>query len=323
MIHTYAIASDGTLDHDTNTDRLAELAAAPVRCLWIDLEAPSEEELKAVGKAFGLAQEALEDCVAGEQRPRIDEYDDHIFILLYGMIGAESSTEFTPRKLSGFLGSRYLITVHPEPLKTLREFRARAKRQGKAILSHGPDFILHGILDAMVDRYLIVADAYEESLDELEERSLDPACDESILTETADLRRDMLHLRRLAASQLELLLPVARGEYETISPELSGRFSHVRDHLKQVRDVVDGMRELAAGVRENYRATLADRLNTTMKTLTLIATVLLPLSLIAGIYGMNVPLWPPTDNPISFYVVLGLMAVTGVVMVLFVRRKRW
>lgn len=323
MLNAYYTNSDTKVAHATDLAELPQLVAGSAESVWIDLESPTDAELRAVGDAFGLTKDALEDCITGEQRPRIDEFEDHIFILLYGMVGANDAAGFTPRKLSAFLSDRYLITVHPDPLRTLREFRDRIKRQRATSLARGPDFILHGIMDAMVDRYLIVADAYEDRLDQLEERSLDPACNDSILAETADLRRDMLHLRRLASSQLELLLPIERGEYEDISSELGARFSHVRDHLKQVRDVIDGLRELLAGVRENYRATLADRLNSTMKTLTLFATVLLPLSLIAGIYGMNVPLWPPTDNPLSFYGVLGAMAITAVAMLLFVRRKRW
>ena len=177
--------------------------------------------------------------------------------------------------------------------------------------------------DAMVDNYQVAADRYEDQLEELEDRSLEPDVSDSILTELQPVRRQMLELRRLAASQRELITPIASGECDYISDNLEQRFSHVRDHLTKVVETIDAQRELLSGVRDNYESRLSQRMNQTVKTLTIFASVLLPLSLIAGIYGMNVPLWPHTDHPLFFWCLLGVMLLLALSMVRLFRRRKW
>jgi magnesium transporter len=291
--------------------------------LWIDLEAPTEDEVREVADLFSLSPEAIEDCLYGEQRPRIDEFDDHIFLVFYGAPENADDPEADLRKLGAFCGSRYLITVHRQALPTITATRQRWERQQGQSVKREVDFLLYTIIDSMVDRYTQVVESYEERLDDLEDVSLAPDVDESILSDLFDLRRGLIELRRTAASQRDLLLPVTRGEYDFISFGLEARFGHVADHLTKVVEVIDGLRDLLAGIRDNYHSAIAVRMNDIMKTLTVFATIMLPLSLIAGIYGMNVPLWPNPGNDNSFWWVIGTMvAIAGALLVYF-RRRRW
>jgi magnesium transporter len=323
MLTAFVQLPDGTCRNLDTVETVSEVSEREGTKVWVDLESPAEEELKAIGSTFKLDGEALDDCLRGEQRPRIDEFDDHIFLVVYGLLGAEEGGEFEPRKLAAFCSSRFLITIHGDPLRTVREVRERCRRHPGRLLGRGVDFILFCILDGMVDKYMVVADAYEARLDELEEGSLDPSVDESILAEVSALRRDLLELRRITESQMELIAPLVNGEYDFISDSLEPRFRHVRDHLATVLEMVESQRELLNGVRENYHTALANRMNTVMKTLTVFASILLPLSLIAGIYGMNLRLWPQADSPLGFWGVLALMGILAGVLLVYFRRQKW
>jgi magnesium transporter len=323
MLTGFARHPDGTIETLNQTDVLEAASTRQAHALWIDLEQPTENEVRAVGQAFNLDAEAVEDCLHGEQRPRIDEFDECIFLVLYGALGPEDRSEFEPRKLAAFCGPNLLITVHGRPLRSITGVRDRCRRNAANLLARGVDFILYSIIDAMVDNHILVTEDYETRLEELEEISLDPDVDESVLVRSAELRRELLELRRLATTHRELLAPLAKGEYEHLSDALEQRFGHVEDHLLQTIELLDSLRERLNGVRDSYHTTLAGRTNAIMKTLTLFATLLLPLSMIAGVYGMNLPLWPPPDNPSSFWAVLALMLTITLALLTYFRRKRW
>lgn len=323
MIAGFARSTDGTTKPVRSLGDLAEVWAVEGTHVWVDLEEPEEGELRALTGIFQLDETSLEDCLHGEQRPRIDEFDAYIFIVLYGLVGLHDPSEFDPRKLAAFCGTRFLITVHREPLRTVRTVLDRCSRNAAGMLAKGVDSILYSIIDGMVDKYVVVADRYEGQLEQLEERSLEPTVDEQILADSATVRRDLLHLRSLAASQRELLTPVAKGECDYVSDSLEQRFSHVRDHLSQVIDLVDALRERLNGIRDNYHTALANRTNAIMKTLTIFATILLPLTFIAGVYGMNLPSWPPPEHPLSFWGVLAAMIAVAAVLLVYFRRTRW
>ena len=239
------------------------------------------------------------------------------------LYGVAEEPEFSPRKLASVCGSRLLVTVHREPLVTVRVVRDRCRRNPAHVIGRGVDFVLYAIIDGMVDRYALVVDAYEAQIEDLEEASLDAEVDESILARVGELRHKLLEFRRVAASQRELIAPLASGQYEYISDGLERRFSHVEDHATQVVEIIDGLREQLHGIRENYHTVLATRLNSVMKTLTVFAAVAMTLSLVAGIYGMNLRLWPSNQHPYGFGAVLGAMvAVAGALLYVF-RRRRW
>ena len=322
MITAFVYSVDRELQKVESIETVEAAWQQPGVRVWIDLEAPGEQELFAVREVFHLDDESLDDCLRGEQWPRIDEFGEHIFLVLYGLFGLKEGGKVDPHKLAVFCGPRFLITVHRHPLLTVRQIKARCGRHPESVIGRGVDHVLCAIIDVMVDNYLRVAARYEERLDILEDRSLHPDVDAHLLPELADLRRDLLELRRLASSQRELLRPLMLGEYDFVSDSLSHQFHHVRDHLSQVLDTVNGLRELLGGVYQNYHSALAGRTNETMKMLTIYAGILLPLTLIAGIYGMNLPL-PASSEPWSFWAVLGSMAGITLLLYAYFRRKRW
>ena len=324
MFTGFARLPDGDVRQLSSLEALAEVWKQAQAVVWADLEEPTEDELRTLGGVIRADDAALEDCLHGEQHPRIDEYDDHFFMVLYGAAGPEPDARFDPRKLAVFCGRRFLVTVHREPLRTIGVLLDRCNRHPNMFPATGVDALLHQIIDMMIDNIVDLADKYDDRLEELEDRSLSPDANESILEDVLDLRRELLELRRIAASQRELLTPVIDGEFDYISEVLAQRFSHVRDHLVKAVEQVDGQRERLTGVRDNYHATLAVRANDAVQTLTVFAAVLLPLSVVAGIYGMNLPVWPPGENPLSFWAVIAVMlAMAGGLMLYFKRRGWW
>lgn len=323
MLAGFIHHSDGRSEPITSLDALDSIRSDAEAAVWIDLTSPPPEEMQAVAARFNLDPEAVDDCLTGEQRPRVDEFDDAIFIVVYGAVGAEAADVFDPRKLAAFLGTRYLITVHHESLRTIATATSRCTRFPAQLIGRGPDFVLYTLLDGIVDNYIRVAELYEDRLEAIEDSALTHDPEDEIPARLAELRRELLSLRRIAASQLELLWPLERGEFPFVAGPLERRFAHVEDHLTHVIELVDSLRDRIDGVHEIYHATLATRMNNIMKTLTLFATILLPLTFIAGIYGMNLPFWPPPENPQSFWIVLGMMLGIAVAVFIYFRRRRW
>lgn len=322
MLVGFVHDSEGRFDQLAGLDGFASLAACAA-AIWIDLESPTPDELNNVATRFALPADAVDDCLHGEQRPRVDLFDDSMFVVLYGAVGMGAEDVFDPRKLAVFVGPGYLLTIHREPLPSVKDARERCARNPTHLIGRGADFVLYSIFDDIVDRYVRLSDSYEERLASLEEASLDAPSDASVLGSLADLRRELLYLRRFTASQRDMLNPFQRGEMTCVSESLVQRFSHVQDHLTQVIEVIDSLRERINGVHEIYHAALATRMNDVIKTLTVFATVLLPMSVIAGIYGMNVPVWPPGNWPLSFPFVLVMMMVVAGTLLVFFRRKHW
>ena len=289
----------------------------------VDLEASSPADILHLGSIFNLDDAALEDCIHGPARPRVDEYESYLALCFFSVLVADDAQRFSPRRLAIFCSERFLITVHPEPLPSVGSLSARCQKHGAGMFERGIDVVLYRLVDALVDNYLEQLDRYDDDLSELETASYDPGTGEPILRGAVRLRNELMEVRRLASAQYALLAPVARGEFDYVSEHLSGEFRHVQEHLAHAVDTVDGMRDRLAGAVSNYHATLAKRTNDIVRVLTVFAAVLLPLSLVAGIYGMNVPVWPPGDQSESFWTILAAMGALAGCLLWFFRTRHW
>jgi len=325
MFHAIARLTDGQTVHLDSSTGLAEILAHPENVVWIDYEAPTEADLQQLTSLIPLDSDAVEDCLTGEQRPRIDEFDDYIFLVLYGMpvLVDGPGEELLPRKLAAFCSQRFLITVHNEALPSISEIRERGGRNPAQLLAGGSDEVLYCIVDRMVDRYIELIEYYEDQIEVLEERSLANELDRGLLSDGARIRAHLLDVRHLAMSQRELIRPLANGEFDYIGNDLGIGFRHIADHLAQVIELADALREQLTSIREIYHAAIATRTNEVIKTLTLFATILLPLSVIAGVFGMNFKTWPIPDHPGSFWAVIAAMLVIAGALLLYFRRKHW
>ena len=305
---------------------LDEFRAAYESCpqkVWVDLEGSDPDEVQQLGRLLGLAEEAIEDCLEGEQRPRIDDYDNYFLLVLYGVVPPEGEPADGPRKLVLICGSNFLVTVHPEALKTTNTVRRQCERRGGACISQGVDRLTFRIVDGVVDNYLALIDQWDDQIQPIEERTFELVDEDNLLQDVAHMRRRLLEFRRLATAQRALVEPIVRGDFEFVSSDLSEQFLHVSDHLTHALDRGEALRDRLSGALLNYHSTLAKRTNDIMRVLTVFAAVMLPLSLIAGVYGMNVPTWPAADSTAGFWGILGVMVAVAGGLLWYFRRRRW
>lgn len=290
---------------------------------WIDVENPERNELESLAAALGVDGEAVDDALSGEQRSRVDDYDDHAFVVTYGMLAEEGRDDYSLRKLSVICGARFILTIHSEPIGAVDSMRRRAEKNAKGVIEAGPGGVLYSVLDQIVDNYLLFIDKIEHEVDLLEDRSLQKRCTDEILVEASDLRRTLADLRHLAIAQDQLINGIVSDDFPFMSKSLAFHFGHVRQHLMLVVEFTDKLRDRLHGVRDNYSFVLAHRTNEIMRVLTIFATILLPMSLLTSLYGMNIQIWPSPEEPLGIWVIL--LAMLGIAGVLygFFKRKEW
>lgn len=321
MLAAYVHTPEGPAECISSLEALGPYVGRTDVQLWIDIEGADTDAVRHLGEWFHLDAAALEDALTGDPRARIDEFDTYLYLMLYEAVGIADDAVFAPRKLAVFVSEKFLITIHPEPLRSVRQVRGRCDRSAAPLLSRGAGHVLYSILDTMVGHYMVLTDTYEKHLDELEEKSLEAKVDAQLLSGVVPLRRELTELRRRAASVREVIVPIAHDEFDILTESIEHRFNHLLDHLTDVVETIDGQRDILHAILENYHAALAQRTNQTIRILTVFATSLLPVSVMAGIYGMNLPIWPPAEYPWSFWGVLaGMVTVALTTLRLF---KRW
>ncbi len=290
--------------------------------LWVDLEAPDEWTLMLLGEAFNFHPLAIEDCLHGEQRSRIDPYEGHIFMVLYAPLLTDEKVFVGSRELAIFCSSQFIVTIHHLPMHSIKNVLARCRRDPENILGRGMDHLLHTIVDAVIDGYQPLLDRMEAEVTELEGAALNHP-EATIVEKISSLKNELLQVRRYIMPLREAVGQLARGEYAFIGRNIRPYFRDVLDHLVRTIEMLDLYRDQVMGARDVYMSSLSQHTNEVMKTLTLFATIMLPLTLISGIYGMNFEaLWPPKDQPYGFWMVLAAMAIVSAALIYFFRRKK-
>lgn len=288
--------------------------------IWIDLEGAEKEQIEFIRSLFPFHPLAVEDVTHNVQRPKIEEYDDHLFIVSFAIEQSEG-TAFIPREVDIFIGERYLVSFHDAPVPALEEIGERCRR-GRAAFEKGSDALLHSLLDGLVDSYFPLLERFDDRIDELEDRiSTKPGGD--TLKQTFEVRRDLLRLRRLLLPHREILGHLTTRNYIGISESSRTYFRDVHDHLLRISESADGYRELLDTVVETYLGRTAHTTNEVMKFLGIIATLGLPLTVVTGFFGMNFVHMPWLEEPKA---VVGLVAgLAGLEIGLFlaIRRKGW
>ncbi|MEQ1908784.1 MAG: magnesium/cobalt transporter CorA [Vicinamibacterales bacterium] len=318
---TIFLNRNGQTEQVTSIDR-AWLNPASTTYLWVDLAAPSIPDLLLLSDTFAFHPLSVEDARAELHYPKIEAYDGYLYAILHG-IGFEDQDEgFTTQDVDFFVGPNYLVTVHSGRSRSIAELQENATRNPK-VLGEGPVSLFHRILDTMVDHYRPEVQKLEEALDELETAVLDrptPDVMRLILTE----KRRVAGLRRIITPQRDVVARLARREFVDISTDMSFRFRDVYDHLQRLSDDATMFQDRITGILDAYLSNVSNKLNEVMKVLTVVATVFMPLTLISGIYGMNIhlPQFPGSDTA-QFWWLAGIMIAVVGLMLAFFRRNRW
>jgi magnesium transporter len=287
---------------------------------WIDIPDRHSEELARVARDLGLHPLAVEDATERDERPKIDQYDDHYFIVFYA-IDSPSPDVVEYHEVSIFVVQNAIVTVHDGECTALKRVEKRF-REGRLQTT---GLLLHALLDTMVDRYFEVVDQFGERIELLEGfiEHGDTHDTRMPMRELFLVKHDLLHLRKTIAPERDVLQVLVRGDLSELR-EAGTReyFQDVYDHIIRVTDEIDTFRELASNVIDAYLAAASNRLNEVMKVLTSIATVLLVLTVVTGFFGQN---WAfiPYGSVALFWASMAITAVLAVGLVMYFRRRGW
>jgi magnesium transporter len=290
--------------------------------LWVDIASPSVPESLILSDTFGFHALAVEDAMSQLQFPKIEPYEGFLYIVLHGLDFTKGDEGFATHDIDFFVGRNFLVTVHDGHSRSIEEIKEHCPRN-RNILGEGPVSLFHRIVDRMVDRYLPEVDKLEEWLNELEE-SVFSQPPKGVVREILELKRDISALRRIAIPQRDVIGRLARREMPEISTEMAFRFRDVYDHVVRLNDEALMLQDRVTGILEAHLSNVSNRLNEVMKVLTVVATVFMPLTVLSGMWGMNVPLphFPGSDAA-QFWWVTGIMAAITAVMLALFRRKHW
>jgi magnesium transporter len=308
-----------------------QLAAARERSgtTWVRAAAPTEAELDRLTDAFGLHALSVED-VQNAARPKTEQFDGHTFVLVKTARLERGETTFDEElsevPVGLFVGRDWLVTCSPEPVPATERVWATLERGESRLLERGPDFTACRVLDAVVDDYFDVLDDIETSIEAVENEVVGSP-DVDTLERINAVRRDLLSFRKLLWPTREAMGVLARGDPDEVRESTEKYFRDVYDHCVQLVDLVETYRDLASGARDIYLNALSQSTNEVMKKLTVVATIVLPLTFVVGVYGMNFAGGPYNMPELGWTfgypaVMLG-MALVAVVLVAYFRHESW
>lgn len=295
--------------------------------VWLDVDGLGDADvIREIGEAFKLHKLALEDVADVRKRAKVDRFDTNQYIVavMVDLVDGRLDTE----QLSLFLGSNFVITFQERPGDGFERVRERIRGGKGLIRTAGSGYLAYALLDATIDGYFPVLEHFGERLEALEDTLVDSP-DHERLPEIHALRRDLVLLRRAVWPMREALNVLLREGTEAFSPETRPYLNDCYDHTVQIMDLVENHREMASGLMDVYLSSMSNRMNEIMKVLTIISTIFIPLTFIAGVYGMNFstaagPLsMPELLQPHGYVICLGVMLAVAIVMLFYFRHKGW
>jgi magnesium transporter len=320
-MNTIFVHRNGQTEQVTSIDR-AWLSPTSDVSLWVDLAAPSALEALILSDTFRFHPLSVDDAMAKIQYPKVESYDGYLYIVLHGIDFRESDHCFATNDVDFFLGPTYLVTVHDGHEASINELRDTCTRHAK-MLAEGSVGLFHRIVDSMVDHYRPEVDKLEERIDGLEDAIFERT-DPELVRRILDEKREVAHLRRIVIPERDVIARLARRDFVDISTEMSFRFRDIYDHLVRMADDALIFQDRITGMLDAHLTTASNRLNEVMKVLTVVATIFGPPTLVAGIWGMNVPLPHfPGGEDAQFWWVVAAMVVMIAAMLIAFRRKHW
>ena len=301
----------GELNEDVPEDRV----------YWFRLEGTADPEtLRRLGEAFVLHPLALEDVVNTHQRCKVEDYGDHLFVVIRLPV-YEANGDMITEQVSMFIGDGFLVSIH-EGSSALEVIRERIMTARGRIREYGSDYLAYAILDLVIDNYFPIIEKIGDSLNSIDEK-LEVGFDHSQRMDIRGVRADLLLLRRTVWPQREAIAALMRDDCPLISDTTRTYLRDCYDHTIQLMDVIETYRELCADLRDFHLAEISLRSNEVMKTLTVIATLFMPLSFIAGFYGMNFRYMPELESKIAYPLTITMMITIACSFLFFFRRRGW
>jgi magnesium transporter len=290
---------------------------------WVNVEGVHDVEIiRLLGERFALHPLVLEDIVNTVQRPKIEDHDGYLFIVLR-MLRPTGGGDFTSEQLSIILGHNYLFTFQEGIQGDVFEAVRERIRNGKGkIRAMGADYLAYSLIDAIVDSYFSVLEDLGERIVDIEE-DLTKSPDSTALHGINDIKKEIIFLRKAVWPLREAVSFLERGESTLLSPSSRIYFRDIYDHTVQVIDTVETYRDLLSGMLDLYLSSISNRTNEVMKFLTVIGTIFMPMTFLVGVYGMNFKHLPELEWRNGYFMLWGFMIALSIAMIIYFRRKRW
>ncbi|MCC7123902.1 MAG: magnesium transporter CorA family protein [Acidobacteria bacterium] len=320
MIRVFVHADGAT--REASTVDPAWLQPGSGRTVWVDLAEPTDDEGRLLVDVFGFHDLAVESALQREMQPKIESYGPYLYLVLHGIKFQGAEHRFDTHETDFFLGPNYLVTVHDGKRRSIAHVSELCERASH-ILAEGPVALLHRIIDTMVDHYRPEADALEDRLDEIEKAVIE-ADNDRLMGDILAAKRDISTLRRIVVPQRDAVGRLARREFEMINQEMAYRFRDVYDQFARIAEDAIVFQDRVTGILDAHLASVSNRLADVSRLLAVIATLFGPLTVITGLFGMNVPL-PSLGLPGTgpFWEVIAFMVLSCGGMYIWFRKSGW
>lgn len=296
---------------------IKDLNKANLAWYWVDFHKPSEKEIKLLSTYFKFHPLAIEDCIHSLNKPKLDYYEGYNFLIL----NALNKKDLTPTEVSLFIGDNFIVSYHDVELSEMDEAFNRIKNTPHH-WDKGPMYVNHQILDEIVDQFFPAIYEIEDALDKIDNNPENKSI-HKLIDEVFAIRSDLLKLRRVIYSMRDLLYRILNSERLNSFKDHKLYFSDVYDHLLKLSDMVEASRDMTSDIRDSYISINSNRMNTNMMLLTVITSVFIPITFIAGVYGMNFKYMPELEWKYGYFITLGVMFMISIFMVLWFKRKGW
>ena len=290
---------------------------------WINIDGLGQLEIiEKLGECYGLHSVVIEDILNTDQRPKMEDFDTHVYIVLKMLFYDEKNKAIDSEQVSILLGTNFVISLQERPGDVFEPIRDRIRNNKGRIRKMGSDYLAYSLIDAIVDNYFLILEKFGENIESLEEQLInDP--NPQTLKAIHDSKREMIFLRRSVWPLRELISGLLRNETKLVKKSTQVFLRDLYDHTIQIIDTIESLRDMVSSMLDIYLSSLSNRMNEVMKVLTIIATIFIPLTFIAGIYGMNFKHMPELEWSWGYFAVLAGMAIIGILMLLYFKRKRW
>ncbi|RMG44317.1 MAG: magnesium and cobalt transport protein CorA [Acidobacteria bacterium] len=323
VMRIFKYDSSTVQEDEWTADQLPEKYARGQTATWIDVTGLHDvETLKRIGDAFSIHPLVLEDILTPGQRAKSEEYEGLLVIVLKDVDFDRTSMVVGINQVTIILGDHFIISFRDRPTDLFEPVRERLRNGRGQIRKRGVDYLAYALVDCIVDKYFRQLEAIGEETDELEE-AVTGSPDAVTMQRLHALRREMLVFRKAVWPVREAVGALHRSDNPLITRKTAVYFRDVYDHSVQILDIIETLREVLSGMMDLYLSSVSNRMNETMKVLTIIATIFIPLSFIAGVYGMNFQYMPELRMRWAYPAVLGLMIFVGAGMLWYFRRKKW
>jgi magnesium transporter len=326
-VFVYRKGSDEVEEGFTKED-LPALLADESNVVWVDLQGETPEKAQEAKDVllniFNFHYLTVEDCLETRNQPKVEAFPNYFYFIVHGIKPEEtSSVNFTTKELDGYLGNNFVVTFHVERFRSIKKVKNQI-RSNNFVCQRGAAYLLHQILDQIVDLYMPVVDDFDNTINAIEDRVFHmKKGGTAILEEIMDVRRAVARLKRISSRQLDVLYRLSNGEFPQIPTNILPFYRDVHDHLLRISDLSESYRDLVSGLFDIHFSVTANKTNEVMKLLAIFSAIMLPLSLVAGIYGMNFENMPELHSQNGYYLTLIFMIVIALALLFYFWRKGW